>query len=132
MVIEKAGHKCLFLPKFHCELNPIKMVWDQAKQHEYFPYFKNVFLLSDQKLQAFMGLHMEHLAKPIHLFQSALNTSLPPTFEDIFNIVIDTWMHTSVLIYTSHYIFTNSFNMDGPQYLISCICCEEVHLPQAH
>ena len=25
MVIEEAGHICLFLPKFHCELNPIEL-----------------------------------------------------------------------------------------------------------
>ena len=24
-VIEAAGHKCYFLPKFHCEVNPIEM-----------------------------------------------------------------------------------------------------------
>jgi hypothetical protein len=31
LIIEKAGHKCLFLPKFHCELSPIEMVWSQLK-----------------------------------------------------------------------------------------------------
>ena len=30
-LIENRGHVCLFLPKFHCELNPSEMVWGYAK-----------------------------------------------------------------------------------------------------
>ncbi|KIJ28802.1 hypothetical protein M422DRAFT_269851 [Sphaerobolus stellatus SS14] len=30
-IIEQAGHKCYFLPKFHCELNPIEMYWGWTK-----------------------------------------------------------------------------------------------------
>ena len=29
----KKGLKAVFLPKFHCELNPIERVWRQAKHH---------------------------------------------------------------------------------------------------
>ncbi|KAF8496041.1 hypothetical protein JB92DRAFT_3126295 [Gautieria morchelliformis] len=32
--IEGRGHICMFLPKFHCELNPIKMVWGFMKYHK--------------------------------------------------------------------------------------------------
>jgi hypothetical protein len=31
-IIEDAGHTCLFLPKFHCELNPIELLWAYVKQ----------------------------------------------------------------------------------------------------
>lgn len=31
VVIEEAGHICHFLPKFHCELNPIEMYWGWMK-----------------------------------------------------------------------------------------------------
>ena len=34
LIIEEAGHKCSFLPKFHCELNPIEMYWGWTKVHE--------------------------------------------------------------------------------------------------
>ena len=31
--IVKRGHMCDFLPKFHCELNPIEMVWGRSKHY---------------------------------------------------------------------------------------------------
>ena len=34
-IIEEAGHVCLFLPRFHCELNPIEMLWGFAKHRAY-------------------------------------------------------------------------------------------------
>ena len=32
-IIEKAGHKCIFYPKFHCELNFIVRHWGAAKNY---------------------------------------------------------------------------------------------------
>jgi len=42
--IESQGHVCMFLPKFHCELNPIEMLWGFMKYRESF-LFVNGFVL---------------------------------------------------------------------------------------
>lgn len=39
MVIEDTGHICLFLPKFHCELNPIELYWSFIKHRKFFYSF---------------------------------------------------------------------------------------------
>ena len=30
--LTSCGHTCVFIPKFHCELNPIERVWSQRKR----------------------------------------------------------------------------------------------------
>ena len=31
--LHEHGHACLFIPKFHCEINPIERCWSQAKRY---------------------------------------------------------------------------------------------------
>ena len=32
-LLSNSGHTCIFIPKFHCELNPIERVWSQSKRY---------------------------------------------------------------------------------------------------
>ena len=32
-VLKATGHRCFFLPKYHCQLNPIERVWGRAKKY---------------------------------------------------------------------------------------------------
>lgn len=32
-LLHSHGHACLFIPKFHCEMNPIARCWSQAKRY---------------------------------------------------------------------------------------------------
>jgi hypothetical protein len=43
-IIEDSGHICLFLPKFHCELNPIELFWSYIKECEFFIEANQAFI----------------------------------------------------------------------------------------
>ena len=32
-ILNNRGHVCIFIPKFHCELNPIERCWSQSKRY---------------------------------------------------------------------------------------------------
>ena len=32
-LVQNRGHLCVFIPKYHCELNPIENVWNDAKRY---------------------------------------------------------------------------------------------------
>ena len=32
-LVLNSGHRAMFIPKFHCEINPIERVWCHAKQY---------------------------------------------------------------------------------------------------
>lgn len=62
MIIEDAGHVCLFLPKFHCELNPIEMYWSFIKHGWLISFF---FFCSNLSLIVFFcRISKEFLAMP--------------------------------------------------------------------
>jgi hypothetical protein len=45
--LEARGHVCIFYPKFHCELNPIEMLWGYGKHHEFrAPFPHCIWLIS--------------------------------------------------------------------------------------
>jgi hypothetical protein len=37
--LEGQGQVCLFLPKFHCKINPIEMAWGYGKYHVYLAFY---------------------------------------------------------------------------------------------
>jgi hypothetical protein len=41
-IIEDAGHVCMFLPRFHCELNAIELLWGYAKHRAFISYLPRV------------------------------------------------------------------------------------------
>lgn len=94
--VEKRGHCCLFLPKFHCELNPIEMLWGYAKyrklRHAFISHFQTLRLYQDIEL-LLMGnskqqkLWFHNVWIPVILSQSAISSRKLGA----------TWMHMSEL-----------------------------------
>jgi hypothetical protein len=72
MIIEEAGHICLFLPKFHCELNPIELFWSFIKQGKPQPNP----LSPSVRLQVDNHLHSQHIGKQ-HTFAKTFQNTKP-------------------------------------------------------
>jgi hypothetical protein len=50
-IIEDAGHMCIFLPRFHCELNPIEMLWGYGKYCMYLSFLHVLPITLTSQLQ---------------------------------------------------------------------------------
>lgn len=73
IIAKKYGHKIVFLPKFHCELNPIEGIWCYLKQYirartnQKFPRMIDLLIESRDKF-----LHSELSKKLIRRFWRCL------------------------------------------------------------
>lgn len=60
--VESRGHIALFLPKFHCELNPIEQVWGHSKR--YYRAYTNFTLVKLHQIldPALESVHLENFS----------------------------------------------------------------------
>lgn len=85
--IEEAGHLCIFLPKFHCELNPIEFFWGLAKR-----YTRGIktYLLNNLDIGSQLIIYI--IAKCTYNF-TKLKDLVPEAFESIDVLTIRRWEH---------------------------------------
>ena len=94
-LIKEAGHECILLPKFHCELNPIEMVC-------YFNFsvmsFGNSSIANWQFMDAYQVLLSGKAAMWAVHKQTGHCTISKSTMMHLNTIINQTWVHKMSLI----------------------------------
>jgi hypothetical protein len=95
MMIEKAGHVCLFLPWFHCELNPIEMLWGYAKYRACYGFLipPNVLICTFQDIAMPLMGGFQQRGSSSH---SVLMSAILSRFIDSFKRPGDIWTLTGM------------------------------------
>jgi len=60
------GHACLFIPKFHCELNPIERCWSQAKRYTRAYCTYNIVGLRRNVCPGLDSVHIENIQNYVY------------------------------------------------------------------
>ncbi|EJD53834.1 hypothetical protein AURDEDRAFT_21050, partial [Auricularia subglabra TFB-10046 SS5] len=77
--IEARGHFCAFLPKFHCELNPIELMWANGKQKfrdEADGTFETAKKLVPRCLDAIPPTRIRHFFRKVYRYMDAYRKGL--------------------------------------------------------
>ena len=73
-LIRGHGHECIFLPKFHCKLNPIEMV---SMLLQFILHMLNIAILQSIGGGAHQQTH-PHLSRPGQLWAESQDLQNPP------------------------------------------------------
>jgi hypothetical protein len=96
IVIKDAGHVCLFLPRFHCELNPIKMLWGYAEYRACTPYYSHArCILKWPVMQDIVVQQTEDLSLQRFLSHSASMLAMSSQYANFSRRAGDILMHIS-------------------------------------
>lgn len=102
--LEGTGHVCMFYPKFHCEINPIEMLWGYIKYCEWMHIILH-YLISE----ASTGFHAASDGKFLMaklLVPQCLNMADVPTIRQFFR---KSWCYMDAYQYMSHTTFRHYY-----------------------